>query len=281
VTKYTSAQSPFEFLRNIFEIYRKHFITLSSIYYLPMFILMLFTAVITKFTHITEFTHDSRGPFPFPSPLHFVIMFIIIFTLQSFLIFVIMQATTACVSDICLGNSPGITGSFKRIFGQSFKQLLITTILMELMVFLGSLLLIIPGIIFSLWYLFSPQVALLEGISGWKALRRSKELCKGYNLRNAGILLICILFLLIYSVSINVTYIFILKHFGINPFDISTLKHFGINPADISTLRHFNIYLMISNFLLFILQNLFTPIVFIVPVLIYYDLRVRKEAYGS
>jgi len=52
--------------------------------------------------------------------------------------------------------------------------------LVGLCVFGGFLLLIIPGIIFTVWFAFSEYVLIDEGIKGSKALSRSKELVKGF-----------------------------------------------------------------------------------------------------
>jgi hypothetical protein len=45
---------------------------------------------------------------------------------------------------------------------------------------LGFFLFIIPGIIFSVWYILSEYVFIAEGLKGAAALKRSKELVKGF-----------------------------------------------------------------------------------------------------
>ena len=44
----------------------------------------------------------------------------------------------------------------------------------------GFILFVIPGIIFSIWFGFSVYVFIFEDVKGTSALRRSKELVKGY-----------------------------------------------------------------------------------------------------
>ena len=44
---------------------------------------------------------------------------------------------------------------------------------------LGFLLLIIPGIYFTFWYMLSHQVTVIERLSGFAAMKRSKQLVKG------------------------------------------------------------------------------------------------------
>jgi hypothetical protein len=61
-----------------------------------------------------------------------------------------------------------------------------TSILMYLAIFGGLLLLIIPGILFALWFSLSQHVVVIEGISGSSALGRSKKLVR----RHLGTLLV-------------------------------------------------------------------------------------------
>jgi hypothetical protein len=61
-----------------------------------------------------------------------------------------------------------------------------TSILMYLAIFGGLILLIIPGILFALWFSLSQHVVVIEGIAGQRALGRSKKLVR----RHLGTLLI-------------------------------------------------------------------------------------------
>lgn len=56
---------------------------------------------------------------------------------------------------------------------------IITSFLVTLIVLGGTLLLIIPGIIFAVWYSFSTYVVIFEGAKGLSALRASKALVAG------------------------------------------------------------------------------------------------------
>ena len=46
-------------------------------------------------------------------------------------------------------------------------------------VLLGFICFIVPGIVFSIWFSFAPYVFIFEGKKGFEALKRSKELVKG------------------------------------------------------------------------------------------------------
>lgn len=70
----------------------------------------------------------------------------------------------------------------KRAFKEAWKKLLSFTwisLLTSLIIFAGFLLLIVPGIIFSIWFAFVAYVLVCENIKGKAALSRSKELVKG------------------------------------------------------------------------------------------------------
>lgn len=49
-----------------------------------------------------------------------------------------------------------------------------------IIVFAGSFLLIVPGIVFFIYYFVSGYVFLVEGVKGYGALKRSREIVKGY-----------------------------------------------------------------------------------------------------
>lgn len=69
---------------------------------------------------------------------------------------------------------------FHKCRKEYFWPLLLINVLVAVFVFLWSLLLIIPGIIFAVYYAFSGWVLIYEGHKGRSALKRSKELVKGY-----------------------------------------------------------------------------------------------------
>jgi hypothetical protein len=55
-----------------------------------------------------------------------------------------------------------------------------TTILMYLAIWGGLILLIVPGILFALWFGLSQHVVVIEGIAGTSALKRSKKLVRNH-----------------------------------------------------------------------------------------------------
>src|SRR5207248_5430978 len=71
-----------------------------------------------------------------------------------------------------------------------FASLLVTNIIVGLLIWLGLILCIAPGVYFAVSYMLVSQVVVLEGLSGGEAMRRSKELIGGYRGRVFGVLLL-------------------------------------------------------------------------------------------
>ena len=95
----------------------------------------------------------------------------------------------------------------------------------------------------------------LEGLSGRAALRRSRGLGKGYYLRNLGVLWMVMLVMLLAAMVLG---------------GIVGLTGYlaGVNPK-------------VLDFIGGLAGLLVAPTVPIFMVLLYYDMRVRKEGYGA
>ena len=97
------------------------------------------------------------------------------------------------VANLYLSRPTTMGESFRRSI-RRFIPIVLTSILQYLAVGLGFFLLIIPGIIFGLWFTLSEVVVVLEGSSGVEALKRSKALMKG-NIANLFALTLVLWFL--------------------------------------------------------------------------------------
>ncbi len=78
-----------------------------------------------------------------------------------------------------INNSLSVKESLQKAPAVFWKYLL-TCLLAGLIIGLGFILLIIPGIIFSAWYVFAGLIVILEDLKGMAALRKSKEYVKGH-----------------------------------------------------------------------------------------------------
>lgn len=90
----------------------------------------------------------------------------------------------------------------KQLLSEGWKiigKVFITGLLAGLAVLGGVLLLVIPGIIFAVWFTFTTQIVVFENLSGTEALSRSKQLVKGRFWKTVGYLLFPTLIIFVYS----------------------------------------------------------------------------------
>jgi len=107
----------------------------------------------------------------------FIIIFLFLLLVGTFLQSWINASLIYLIKE--RGQKIGIKKSLKKGWSVLLSFIWIG-FLVGLCVFGGSLLFIIPGIIFAVWFAFSEYVLIDEGIKGSKALSRSKELVKGF-----------------------------------------------------------------------------------------------------
>lgn len=166
-----------------------------------------------------------------------------------------MVPNTVLISDICVGNRPSLGRAYRRAFGKVTGTVLLTMVLVFVILAVGSLLLVVPGVVFGMWYSFAGPVVVLERTTALGALSRSRQLGKGYYLRNFGIVLLTMV--AIWTPSIVLGFVW------------GLIVGFAHLPAPLA-------HLVGSVF-----GALAAPPISIAIVLLYYDLRVRKEAYDS
>lgn len=136
----------------------------------------------------------------------------------------------------------GFTEAFNRS-RKYISPLFVTGLLTGLAVFGGLLLLIIPGILFMLWFSQSAYVVINENLSGSKAMSRSKAYVQGRigEIFGKYFYIIIILFLAGFILGIIDTIIF--KTLGTNPeksFGLSNVFSIIIGP--LSAVYYFRVY---------------------------------------
>lgn len=219
--------------KSTFAVFLRGFWTFFFTYTLP---------VLPFFVLQMEFQARSREQLPL-----LAIMFA-----SSLVGFFAYGASVISVSDICLGNKPSLFRSYSRVFSKLAWRMFITSILTMVVVFAGIVLLIIPGLIFGVWFLYAQIVVMLEGLSGPAALKRSKALGKGFYWRTVGIYGA---FALLMGLIVGV---------------IAFATAFVVPSA------------VVLRVMIAILETgVVVPLSFIMFVLLYYDLRARKEAYDN
>jgi hypothetical protein len=161
------------------------------------------------------------------------------------------------VSELYLGTEITV-GQAYRFVWPKFLTLIGAGIMVVLVVYLGLLLLVVPGIIFGLWFALTTPAIVVENLRATEGMTRSKALVSG----NLG---------KIFSVAFL---IFVISFVVAIPFSFAGRFIGGILFSN-------NILLMtfISHLTDIVGQILVIPIGAIAYILLYYDLRIRKEGF--
>jgi hypothetical protein len=230
-----------------FRLYRQRFLTfllVGLVVYVPY-------ALLLALFQTAGMTQGERAVAPGGQ----VDMARVVFQVVTFAVFLIIllplcgAAMVHNISASYLGESLTAGESYSRAAPRLFR-LLGAQILAGLCIFVGFLLLIVPGVIFSLWFLLVAPVVVLEGIGGSAALGRSRELMRG-NLGKGFLLalVVGILTAIIGGVFGALT--------ALVPWPHPAFETFFDN----------------------VLSALLLPIQTAPTILLYYDLRIRKEAF--
>lgn len=166
-------------------------------------------------------------------------------------------ALTKSVSESYLGNEITV-GQAYRFVWPKLLTLIGAGILVTLVVYLGIILLVVPGIIFGLWYSLTTPAIIVENLSATRGMSRSKALASGNlgKIFSVGFLIIIIAWVAGMAFTYPVHLLGpILFH------DNAMLKIF------------------VSQLFSVVAQILVVPIGATAYILLYYDLRIRKEGF--
>jgi hypothetical protein len=225
-------------IRSSFAIHFRNWVTLFAIYAVPIVPVYVLKAIVPP-TTLTG------------------IVFAVLQSLAS--MFATYPATVA-VSEYCLGIKPSFARSYARVFAAP-GRLIKTALLSFAIIFAGYIALIIPGIVFALWYLFVGPVVVLEGLGGRAALRRSRELGRGFYARNFGVAFVSLLLVLLTIVVLG-----------------AVLGIVILLPLALTIGMPSPVW---GELIGAIAAVALSPIYVVAFVLLYYDMRVRKEGYGA
>jgi hypothetical protein len=173
----------------------------------------------------------------------------------------VAAAALVATSNAVLGRPVSFRGAYSRVLSTQFLgKLTVAATVAGLAVSIGLLLLIIPGLVFSIWFAFVPFVVTLEKRSGRAALGRSRELVQGNFWRVLfGYIVLC--FVPLYVILIAAINI-VASALGLTILD-------GM-PYQLVTIAVSSLFAL-----------LLAPYLNLVLTLFYYDLRARKENYNE
>jgi hypothetical protein len=255
-----------ELLDRTFSLYKKNFWLFAGIMTVPALVAFIFQVANTIFNlpfgKMPVAGPVRTGAAAVPNPAFFGSFFGGLFlVLFIFMIIYAMShaATVFAVSDVYLGRETSIRSAYFRVWGKVIRVILVI-FLTYLCVWAGLIFLIIPGIIVGCRTACGIPVAMLEDRGPMNALSRSWELTKGFAFQ---IFVIFVMFLVlsyagaaIFTLPFTLMIVSAAKG-GTIPFWPSMLQHLGA----------------------FISGVLVGPIATIAYTLMYYNLRVRKEAF--
>jgi hypothetical protein len=172
---------------------------------------------------------------------------------------ILIAATTFAVSDICLERTTSIKSCFSRVSGKAFK-ILAVSLTVGIIVGLGLLVFVAPGVYWAGVFGVAIPAVVLENIPVGQALPRSSDLTQNFRSRVIIVFFLTTIFYGIVKYSLNAGLLWLW------PIIHSHLVHLTeLNLRDISSV---------------LATTLFGPVSAIGLTLIYYDLRVRKEAFN-
>jgi hypothetical protein len=235
-------------LDETFNIYRQNFLLFAGISAIPNIALLLL-----KFVFAGSIASDTKevGASVLLAGLGTIFATIFVSSL-------VAAATTLGVSDIYLDTPTSIVACFSRVAGKALRVLYVSFVF-GLIVGLASLLLIIPGIYVAGVYGIAVPAVVLESITGNEALSRSSSLTKG----SVGRVIVVYFLTTIFTIGMVAVLDAVVEALG------STALHgTGIFSAE-----------MFQELMATLGGILFGPITAIALTLVYYDQRVRKEAF--
>jgi len=169
------------------------------------------------------------------------------------------SATVYGVSSLHLGGNIGIGEAFSMVKGK-IRRVINVSIASGLIEILGFILLIIPGLIFLTWYALAIPACLLENLETGDALKRSKKLSEGGRGR------IFTIYFLVWILTVAIGALL----------GVVESVVFKVQRTNVATFSTSYILQVVSQL---IVNTLVYPVGTIAMVLVYYDQRVRKEAF--
>jgi len=166
-------------------------------------------------------------------------------------------ALTYNVSQYYMGRNITFSQAYRHV-GKRIFRLLGAAVLVGLIVFAGFLLFVVPGVIFGLWYAIVVPVIITEDCGIREALSRSKSLVKG----NMGKVFLLGLLAGVIGLIVQVPFQ-IVGH-------LLTVLFMPVNMA---------LAMVSARMVEIIGQVIVAPIAAAAYILLYYDLRIRKEGY--
>lgn len=252
-----------EILDASFRLYRENFIPfvgILSIVYVPV-TLVLIALIATVFQPILEMQaagEQVRDPQEFLSKMigPIIAIYSAILVLYGIAIPIASGALTRAVGLRYLNEPVSIGKCYGHILRMVFKYIF-TVFLAGLVIALGFPFYCVPGFLFAVFFAFSSQVCVMEGLGGTAAMGRSFELTKGYRWIVFGMWLLSIIL----------------------PIFLSMILGLGLDQLLPLATDSILTQSIVSQAIQQVFGLLIQPYFIVAWILLYYDLRIRKEAF--
>jgi hypothetical protein len=197
-------------------------------------------------------------------------------SILAFVLFLILQpigtaAILHIISQDFIDQRVTIGSAFQFALSR-FGKLLGTAILAGLVITVGFILCIIPGILFSIWYVFYAQIVVVEGLGGMNALNRSKTLTEGFRGRVFGVLFLIGVITFIVSLAVSMVLEAFLPSHQLVPVRAG---QFQFQQMGAPIYPNVWINVLVGQLLTILVQTYGA----ICATLLYFDLRNRKEGF--
>jgi hypothetical protein len=172
----TKMSSPLELLQKSINFYKIAFWKFIGMSAIGIVAVLFLVAVIA----LEEFL-SSVNAGSIPLNILFTILVIIGMVLVVYVVFVSLSGTYLLFKNFSAEQKAVEAIKFSFLEGKNYAgALLFLGFITSMLVFLWTLLLIIPGVIFAIYYFFAVWVLFFENIKGMQAIKRSKELVTNY-----------------------------------------------------------------------------------------------------
>lgn len=224
---HTQPRRATEILDSSFQFYRRHFADLLVISALLLVPPLLLGAIM-------------------PQPIQFV------FQLVFNLMFLVTQGAVAVLVAGALERDRALSaGEVLRELGNRAGSVIAVSIMSGILIMLGTLLLLIPGIVIAVWTVVATPVAAIEGLKNSAALSRSRDLTRGHFWHVLGTMLLA--------------------------WVIAMVLVFGLAIALGAVFGTIGVPERLTELLTGLLMVPLFPLIAVATSLLYYDLRVRSE----
>ncbi len=255
-----------EILDGSFRLYRENFFTflgIMAVAYVPVIVLLVFLmgtvmAGVAGAAATPIDSGDQAAVVQAMTERLLPILGFYFFTIFLYMLAIQLAtgALTRAVGARYLNEPASIGRAYGHVFRMFFKYLG-TILLSGLVVGLGFMFCIVPGIIFAIWFAFTSSVCVLEGMGGVNAMGRSRELARGNAWRIIGLWLLTILANLVLGWAIGFFAEFVVP----------------------KMIEGVSTQVMVSQGIQQVFSMILQPLFSVAWILFYYDLRIRKEGF--